>query len=158
LDSQNCYEDALFVAHVVSNLSRIPHYVVLLTDEGLLPLVVSLIEAARPDWGEVVEHCVEVFINLSMMRKNRRDIANCGIGNQLRTIFKLGSGRTRAFMLMVLGNLLSSGLFQDKLNRGEAIDDIIAMLDPAEPKQFIGAAYCICYMSMNETSSVLMVC
>jgi hypothetical protein len=157
LDFQTHFESALFVSCVLNGLSRISHYVSLLTDEGVLPVVISLMESVRPDWGEVISYCVELLINLSMMRKNRRDISQCGLAEQLKTVFLLGSGKTRAYMLMIIGNLLSSGLFSEKVSKEEIITDIISMMDPAEPQQFIGAAFCVCHMSMTESSSNTMV-
>lgn len=157
LDFQTHFESALFVSSVLNGLSRIPQYVSLLTEEGVLPIVISLMESVRPDWGEVIAYCVEMLINLSMMRKNRRDIAHCGLAEQLKTTFELGSGRTRAYILMVIGNLLSSGFFSEKVSKEEVINDVISMMDPTEPQQFIGAAFCVCHMSMTEASSNTMV-
>ena len=50
-------------------------------------------------------------------QKNRREISGCGVAQYLDRIFVMGSPEAKAHMLRMIGNLLSSNLFHDRIAR-----------------------------------------
>ena len=44
---------------------------------------------------------------------------------------------SRAYTLLMVGNLLSSGFLHDKIARTDIIEAILKMLTPKQPKQFV---------------------
>jgi hypothetical protein len=97
-------------------------------------------------------------MNLSMSRKNRREIASSGISVHLDRIFVVGEPETRAHLLRMVGNLLNSGFFHDKIARDETITNILDnMLDPNQAQQFTAVSYCISQLAQLETSAQVLV-
>jgi hypothetical protein len=93
-----------------------------------------------------------------MNRKNRREIASSGIASHLDRMFVVGGPETRSHLLKMVGNLLSSGFFHDKIARDETITNILDnMLDPKQPPQFTAVAYCIAQLAQLETSAQVLV-
>jgi hypothetical protein len=78
---------AAFVSELYLNMSRMGQFAPLLTEEGLLPVILTLLECVPEP--VVVESCSEILFNLSMLRKNRRDIASSGIASQVIQILML---------------------------------------------------------------------
>ncbi len=72
---------ASFVADMMVNYSRLHQYSSLLVEEGVLTMLLVLIDA-HP-LPEMLTMAMEIFSNLSLNRKNRREIASCGIANRL---------------------------------------------------------------------------
>jgi hypothetical protein len=60
----------------------------ILVDEGLLPLLLHLIDVyLNASNDEVLKKCTEALTNLSINRKNRREIASCGICKTILFIY-----------------------------------------------------------------------
>lgn len=156
IDVTKYYVKALFVADIYSNFSRVSHFSSLLCEEGVLPLLIHIMDTHPSD--DIMRKCTEALANLSLNRKNRREIASCGIASRLTMIFELGSPSTRSHVLLIMGNLLSSGLFHDKVANEQTISNILDnMLDINYPRQFTAVAYCICQLSKVESSCEVMV-
>lgn len=156
LDIMHNYENACFVVDIFCNFTRMTQYSTLLCEEGLLPILIHLLEVyPTVDMiGWVSESCV----NLSSTRKNRREISTSGIALHLDKIFRLGTPQQRAHTLVMVGNLLSSGFFHDKIAREETISTILeTMLDPAQPKQFTGVSFVISQLAQVEASAQVLV-
>lgn len=147
---------AIFVADVYNNFSRLNQFTSLLVDEGLLPFILHLIDTHPTN--EIFRITTESLANLSINRKNRREIASCGISSRLTQLFDCGSSETRAATLLLTGNLLSSGLFYDKVANSTTIAYILDnLLDHKYPKQFNAVSYCLCQLSKNESSCEVLV-
>jgi hypothetical protein len=102
---------------------------------------------------DILKKCTETIANLSMNRKNRREIASSGISTRLKNIFELGSSISRSNLLLVMGNLLSSNLFHEKVATESTIVTILNDLLQLEyPKQFTAVTYCLCQLSKNVAS------
>lgn len=156
LDLVHDVEAAKFVSIIFNNLSRIPHYVSLLCEEGILPVLLTMLDCIHD--SIVIANCSECIFNLSMLRKNRRDIAGSGISAQLMKIFDDKSPLTRSYMLLMTGNLLAAGIFLDKILRDDIIGKIINLLNKAGGKeQSVAAAYVISQLSHSESSAHIMV-
>lgn len=156
IDVVRSVKNALFVADLYNNFSRISHYSSLLVDEGVLPLMLHLMDSHSTD--EILKRTSETIANLSINRKNRREIASSGIASRLTLLFDKGSSATRASALLIMGNLLSSGLFHDKVANNHTITNILDnLLDINFPKQFNAVSYCLCQLSKNEVSSEVLV-
>ena len=154
LDFVHEFESAFFMSQLFNNLSRLNHFVSLICDEGVLPVLISLLE--NQPYNEVVEGCSEAFFNLSMLRKNRRDIYGSGVAAQMVRMLQVGSARARAHCLLMVGNLLGTGLFQDKIAKDDILKIIISMLDPRYPEQCLAAAYVVSHLSHFETPCEIM--
>ena len=109
LDVINNFHAAFFVSSLFNNLSRISSYTGLLCEEGLLPLLLAML-ASRNE-SEITERCTESFVNLSMNRKNQREISSSGIVSHFSKILAGDevSSLTRSYALLMVGNLLSAG-------------------------------------------------
>eukprot|EP00605_Chrysophyceae_sp_TOSAG23-4_P002036 GSChrysophyteH1.ASY1.ANO1.2255.1 assembled CDS len=100
----------------------------------------------------------EGFVNLSCTRKNRREISSSGIAAHLDKVFNVGTPQMRAYILSMVGNLLVSGFFHDKIARDDAINPMLTdMFDPAQTAQFTAVSYVIAQLAQVETSSAVMV-
>jgi hypothetical protein len=98
--------NAVFLTDVLSNVSRISRYLNPLCEESALPLLLNVMdEHFEP---KIVLNMAECFVNLSMSKKNRRDIAVSGVAVHLERIFSEGSPEARAHILRMIGNLLHS--------------------------------------------------
>lgn len=156
IDVARSLKNAIFVADLYNNFSRIGHYSSLLVDEGVLPLMLHLMDSHPSD--EILRRTTETIANLSINRKNRREIAGSGIASRLTLLFDKGSSSTRASALLIMGNLLSSGLFHDKVANSHTISNILEnLLDISFPKQFNAVSYCLCQLSKNEVSCEVLV-
>eukprot|EP00597_Dinobryon_sp_UTEXLB2267_P015326 CAMPEP_0170120348 /NCGR_PEP_ID=MMETSP0020_2-20130122/15090_1 /TAXON_ID=98059 /ORGANISM="Dinobryon sp., Strain UTEXLB2267" /LENGTH=1500 /DNA_ID=CAMNT_0010350197 /DNA_START=432 /DNA_END=4934 /DNA_ORIENTATION=+ len=148
---------ALFVVDVYNNFSRINHYSSLLVDEGLMPLLLHMIDL-HSGVDDILKKCTEALANLSINRKNRREIASSGIASRLTLLFEKGSPTTRAYSLLIMGNLLSSGLFYDKVANENTISYILEnLLQKNYPKQFAAVSYCLSQLSKVEHSCEVLV-
>lgn len=155
LDVIHDFESALFIAKLFNNLSRMQHYVSLLCEEGVLPVLISLLDC-QP-LGEIVDNCAEAFFNLSMLRKNRRDIHGSGVSSHIARMLDLGGPQSRAHTLYMVGNLLGSNLLHDKIAREDVLDKIIDLLDPSYKEQCMAAAFVLSHCSHNPIASQVMV-
>lgn len=155
LDFLHSYDAALFISKIFCNLSRIPHYVSLLVEEGVLPIMLSLMECQPHIY--VMSAIVEALFNMSMLRKNRRDIQSSGISSQLSRILDADSEECRAHAMLMVGNLLAAGYFQDKVSKEDMLWRLIGLLDPNCPVQCYAAAYCVAHLSQSESCSTTMV-
>lgn len=126
---------ARFISRVFLSISRIPHYVSLMVDEGYLPVILAMLEFI-PD-NNVVDDCSEILFNLSMLRKNRRDMSTSGISSQINKLFDATNTLSRAYALLLVGNMLGSGLFIDKILRAEVLARVLELMDPSDPPQVI---------------------
>ena len=94
----------------------------------------------------------EGFVNLSMSKKNRREISGCGVSQYLDRIFVMGSPEAKAHILRMIGNLLSSNLFHDRIAREDTLTSMLNnLLDPTEPAQFSGVSFCLSQLAGNLT-------
>ena len=94
LDVMKNFNKAVFVADMYCNFSRLANYSSLLVEEGVLPLLMHLMDSHVHD--EILRRCTETLANLSMNRKNRREIASSGIASRLQMLFNTGSAPTRS--------------------------------------------------------------
>jgi len=148
-------QNALFIVEIVLNLTRVFHFGSLLCDDAVMPLLLALMDNHPIE--AIIAKCSECFVNLSSNRKNRREIANSGVSGQLEKIFA-GSPLVRSYALLMIGNMLSSGLFHEKIAKESLINNIFDnMLDPAQPKQFVAVAYCISQLAIVESSARVIV-
>lgn len=156
LDVMKNFNKALFVSDMYCNFSRLANYSSLLVEEGVLPLLMHLMDSHVHD--DILRRCTETLANLSMNRKNRREIASSGIASRLQTLFNTGFTATRSSTLLIVGNLLSSGLFHDKVANHATIGNILDKLfDLSAPSQFNGVCYCLCQLSKVQSSCAVMV-
>jgi hypothetical protein len=155
LDVMHDFESAMFVAKMFNNLSRMQHYVSLLCEEGVLPVLISLLECQPV--AEVVDSCAEACFNLSMLRKNRRDIHGSGVAGHIARMLDLGGPQSRAHTLYMVGNLLGSQLLHDKIAREDILNKIIDLLDPRLKEQCMAAAFVLSHCSHNPVASQVMV-
>ena len=150
------YTNAYFYISIITNFSRLEKFSSLLCDEGTLPILLHMMDAFPSI--SIVGLCVEAFVNLSANKKNRREIASSGIGNQLDKIFDVGTPLVKAYSLMMVGNLLGSNLFHDKIAREALITNMIEkLLDPYEPKQFVAVVFCISQLVQVDSSAPVVV-
>ena len=157
LDIMTNLKNASFMMDVIVNITRLFQFTGLLCDESICPLMLHLMDQYTGD-ANIVAKCTECFVNLSGNKKNRREIAQSGVANQLDMIFTTGSPQIRAYALLMVGNLLSSGLFHDKIAKPSLVTNILEnMLDPAQPPQFIAVSYCLSQLATVEASSVCLV-
>ena len=156
LDLMNDVDAAKFASMLFNNLARVPVYSALLVEEGVIPMLIGMLMGLNE--VPIIEACVETFVNLSMNRKNQREISSSGVSNALSKILGLReSPLSRAYTLLMVGNLLSSGYLHDKIARKDVIDAILSMLDPRDPKQFVAVAFCVCQICLTEVSAELVV-
>ena len=156
LDIAKHYENATFAIDIFVNFTRCFQYHTLLCEEGILPLFIHTLDAycTLPMMGRICEG----FVNLSCTRKNRREIATSGIAGNLDKIFSSGSPEMRAHILSMIGNLLSSGFFHDKIARDDAIKPMLGdMLDLQTPDQFTAVSFVISQLAQVGTSATVMV-
>lgn len=127
-------------------------------DEGVLPLMLHIIDSHPIE--EILRRTSETLANLSINRKNRREIASSGIASRLAILFENGSPATKSFTLLIIGNLLSSGLFYDKVANSPTITNILDnLLDLNFPKQFTAVSFCLCQLSkIQQSCEVLIDC
>ncbi len=93
-----------------------------------------------------------------MVKKNRREIASSGVANYIERIFAVGTSTTRAFVLLMIGNLLSSGLFHDKIARRDILSNFIDdLLDPGQPRQFVAVSFVLAQLTQVQSSAATMV-
>lgn len=147
---------AIFISDLFCNFSRILIFTALLVDEGVLPFLLHIMDAQPAD--EVISRITESIANMSINRKNRREISSSGIASRLLLLFDRGSSATKSNALLIMGNLLSSGLFHDKVANTATISNILEnLLDIHFPKQFNAVSYCLCQLSKNEVSCEVLV-
>jgi hypothetical protein len=155
LDLVHDYESALFMARLFNNMSRMQHYVSLLCEEGILPVLISLLDCQPAT--EIIDACAEAFFNMSMLRKNRRDIHGCGVSGHIVRMLQQGSPLSRAHTLFMVGNLLGSNLMHDKISRADIMEMVINLLDPSQKEQCMSAAFVLSHCSQNVAAGNAMV-
>lgn len=150
------YENACFAIDIFVNFSRMLNYGTLLCEEGVLPLFIHTLEAYMT--LDMMGKVCEGILNLSMVSKNRREISTSGIAGHLDKVFTMGTSEMRAHILSMIGNLLSSGFFHDKIARDDAIKPMLStMFDPEQVTQFTAVSFVLSQLAQVETSSKVMV-
>lgn len=156
IDVNRFFSKAIFISDLYTNFSRLNQFSSLLVEEGVMPLLLHMIDIHQVD--DILRKGTEALANLSMNRKNRREIASSGIAARLPLLFEKGSSATRASALLIMGNLLSSGLFHDKVATPVTINNILEnLMDINHQNQFNAVAYCLCQLSKTESSCSVMV-
>jgi len=156
LDVMKSLPKAKFISDMYCNYSRLHNYSSRLVEEGVMPLLLLMMDTHQND--NVIDRCSEVLANLSLNRKYRREISSSGIGSRLSTLFNKGSTSARSSILLLTGNLLSSNLFHDKVANHVTMTNILDNLfDLNHPSQFNTVAYCLCQLSRVETSCQVVV-
>ena len=156
LDIKENFSNALFAVDIFVNFSRCYQYGGLLCEEGVLALLMAMLETHMTP--EMIALVSEGLVNLSTTRKNRREISACGIGLFLDQVFRLGAPDNRADILSMIGNLLTSGFFHDKMAREETVSIMLgSMLDPQQVRQFISVSYVISQMAQHDASATVLV-
>jgi len=156
LDILHDVEAALFVGEVFNNFCKIVSYSSLLVEEGIMVMLVALLEAYQT--SAVFQKCIESFYYLSLNRKNRREIVSSGVHHHFPKLFSIGDPTTCAYCLLMIGNLLQVDLYHDKVGqRDDIILLILHMLNPEHSKQFIAAAYCLCQLAQLHISAEVLV-
>lgn len=156
LDILHDMEAAVFVGEVFNNFCKISSYSSLLVEEGIMVMLVAILEAYQT--SEVFEKCIESFFYLSLNRKNRREIVSSGVHHHFPKLFSIGHPATCAYCLLMIGNLLQVDLYHDKVGqRDDIILLILSMLNPEHSKQFIAAAYCLCQLAQLHVSAEVLV-
>jgi uncharacterized protein YerC len=144
-------ENAIFLTDIIKNISRITRYLNPLCEESALPLLLNVLdEYFHP---QIVLNMAECFANLSISKKNRRDIAVSGVALHLEKIFSQGTPDARAFILRMVGNLLFSGLFHERIARDEILTTILnKMMDPHHSAQFTAVCYVFSQLAIQDSS------
>lgn len=156
LDVMKSLPKAKFISDMYCNYSRLHNYSSRLVEEGVMPLLLLMMDTHPND--NVIDRCSEVLANLSLNRKYRREISSSGIGSRLTALFNKGSPSARSSILLLTGNLLSSNLFHDKVANQVTLANILGNLfDLNHPAQFNTVAYCLCQLSRVETSCQVVV-
>jgi hypothetical protein len=147
---------ALFLMRVFANLSSLQLFTSIMCEESIVPLLLHVIEAhPHPD---IIGYASETFLNLSLVRKNRREIASSGLAQQLGRIFTIGDANARARALTTVGNLLNSNQFFDKMANKDILDTILNVLFILEqPRQFTAVAYCLSQLASNKICAEILV-
>jgi len=92
--------NAIFFTDILRNFSRVPRYVNILCEESVLPVLLNTMnEFFHPS---IVLNMAEAFVNLSMSKKNRREIAGSGIAMYLDRIFVMGSAASKTYVLRMI--------------------------------------------------------
>ncbi len=149
---------ALFMSNVLATLSSVPQFSSILCEESATPLLLHLIEA-HP-LPNIINFCSIAFLNLSLNRKNRREMGSSGIANLLEKIFLIGDADAIARMLTTIGNLLNSGYFFDKIAREDIINVIVNRLyelSRSGSSQFVAVSYCVSQLATNDACAELLV-
>ena len=118
-------------------------------------MLISLLECQGV--AEVVDNCAEAFFNLSMLRKNRRDIYGSGVNGQMTRMLDIGGPQSRAHTLLMVGNLLGNNLLQDKMMREDILNTIIGLLVPSQREQCLAAAFVVSHLSHSYGAAKVMV-
>jgi hypothetical protein len=157
LDILTNSDHAHFIACLANDLSRLELFKGLLVEEGVLPILIKMINVT--DNVQTAEEAVEALVQLSMARKNHREIAGSGIANELTKILDGDWLRPvyRAYTLLMLGNLLSAGYLFDKIARADIVQAIVSMLEPDSPLQFVAVSYCLCQIGSTPSNLKLVV-
>jgi uncharacterized protein YerC len=144
-------ENAIYLTDIIKNISRITRYLNPLCEESALPLLLNVMdEYFHP---RIVLNMAECFANLSISKKNRRDIAVSGVALHLEKIFSQGTPEARAFILRMVGNLLFSGLFHERIARDEILTTILnKMMDPHHSAQFTAVCYVFSQLAIQDSS------
>jgi hypothetical protein len=148
--------NAVFFTDILRSFSRLPRYMNILCEESALPVLLNTVnEFLHP---KIIVNMTESFVNLSMSKKNRREISGCGVAQYLDRVFVMGSPEAKAHMLRMIGNLLSSNLFHDRIAREDTLTSMLTnLLDPKQPAQFSGVAYCLSQLAMVSSSVTALV-
>lgn len=156
LDILHDIEAGIFVSEIFNNFCKINSYSSLLVEEGIMVMLVAIIEAYQV--SDTLEKCIESFFYLSLNRKNRREIVSSGVHHHFPKLFTIGNAETCAYCLLMIGNLLQVDLYHDKVGqRDDIILLILSMLNPNYSKQFIAASYCLCQLAQINSSAIVLV-
>lgn len=172
IDIVRSLNKAKFVADLYCNFTRLGAFTSLLVDEGLLPFLITMMESHNSS-QTLLSATTEALANMSINRKNRREISGSGIAQRLSMLFDRGDPIVRSFALLIMGNLLSptstnpsanatansiNNSFHEKVATPEILSNIMDnLLDIHVPKQFNAVSYCLYQLSMNENSREVMV-
>lgn len=150
------YPAALFMVQIFNNLTRIPIFAVKLCEESIIPLLLRLVEL-HPE-TDLVQFSAEAFLNISLNRKNRRELASSGFATHMDRFFSIGTPLARSRILNMIGNLLHSNYFYDKIAREDIISNMLDnLLDSRQPNQFVAVAYCVSQLACVEASATVLV-
>ena len=176
-------ESAQFFTDILRTFSRVPRYLNVLCEESVLPVLLNTMNeffhpqvintllhhtvslhtliphiTCSPIHKKIIMNMAESFVNLSMSKKNRREIAGSGIAMYLDKIFVYGSPEAKSHVLRMIGNLLSSNLFHDRISREDTLSSLLNnLLDPKVQDQFSGVAYCLAQLATVDPSVTALV-
>lgn len=105
LDILNDYEAALLLSEVVKQMSRIPQFTYLLSEEGILNVLLAITDqhARRIN---IIANCTESIVNLSLNPKNRRKIVLAGMHSRMLNIFAIDDPRVSTNLIIMVSNLM----------------------------------------------------
>lgn len=158
---------ATLLIDVCCNLSLIDHFTSFLVEDGVLPLIIHLMDTYPT--AAILNQCIKCFLNFSLNRKKRRDIAVSGIGNQLEKIFNIDkkeiaidgdvNSDPRIKVMLMIGNLLHSGYFHDKISKESIIIIMLDLLEPETPLLFTSVSFCLSQLAViNSAADILVNC
>jgi len=75
------YAHAVFIVDTLANLTRASQFCAPLVEESVLPLLLHVMDSHPAD--HVIEKVAEALMNMSNLRRNRREIASCGVASYL---------------------------------------------------------------------------
>lgn len=153
-DIQHVYSHAFFIVDCICNLTRLRNqFGEILVEESVLPLLLHLMEVH--DTEDMIGKVVEAFVNLSVSKKNRREISTCGISAHLEKIFDVKQSTIRSHMLTMIGNLLESGFFHDRIAKEDIVNRVIyGMFNPKESViQFVAVSYFLSQLAQAQLAS-----
>jgi hypothetical protein len=78
------YPHAFFIVDILANLTRALQFCAALVEESVLPLLLHVLDCHPAD--ELVEKVAEALMNMSNLRRNRREIASCGVSSHLERL------------------------------------------------------------------------
>ena len=98
-------ESAFFVSEVLKNMTRLVSYTYLLCEEGVLSVLLTLVDQYSRDL-QIVASCTEAIVNVSANSKNRRKLVTSGIHQRLLSIFDLKDPNVSTNLLAMISNML----------------------------------------------------
>ena len=98
-------ESAFFVSEVLKNMTRIQSYTYLLSEEGVLSVLLTLVDQYSRVL-HIVASCTEAIVNISANSKNRRKLVTSGIHLRLLPVFDLKDPHVSTNLLAMISNML----------------------------------------------------
>ena len=102
---------AYFVSEVLNNMTRLAAFTYLLSEEGVLAVLLTLIDQYGHDL-QIVASCTEAIVNISSNTKNRRKLVTSGVHSRLISIFDLNDPNASTNLLAMVTNMLRAVIFQ----------------------------------------------